>query len=142
MLVGALVIMTALKAERLAVTVGNQVSVHKELSRQFREDVSRAQSAPEQLGGAKSGPESLILQMPGKSVVVYRFEKNALERVERADNQKETLRQIPVGPGGTSVEFIRPKAGEGLITMRLIETPERGLPRQSEISAALGRSLK
>jgi len=141
MLLGAVLIITTMKTERLAETAGNQVSVRKELARQFREDVSRAEAAPDKLGDAAAGPNQLILRLPGETVILYRWEKNKLERRERIQ-AKDTWRPVAVGPDGTSVEFVRPQAGGGLITMRLTQTPERGLPKKSEISTALGRSLK
>jgi type II secretory pathway pseudopilin PulG len=141
MALGAGLIVTSLKAGKVAEATDNRVSRRQELSRQFRDDVARASASPQKHGELAAGPALLILQKPGDSSVVYRWENKKLERIERI-GEKETRRLVPVGPEGTEVEFVRPSEGTGLVTLRTTEPSGSGPAKRSELSAALGGNLR
>jgi hypothetical protein len=110
------------------------VSRRHELARQFRDDVARARAAPDSLGGLAAGPALLILQMPDQSAIVYRWENDALERVERT-GKTENRRSAPLGTKKASIEFVR---DSGMITLRITEPAGSGPAKRSDLSAALG----
>ena len=134
---GTALVVTTLKASRTGEAAANQVSRRQDLARHFRDDVARAKAAPDKLGDLEAGPGCLILQMPGGSAVSYQWNKDSLERSERIDGN-ETRRQVPIGPKGTQVEFVRPSAKNGIVTLRLSEPVTNGSSSRSDLSAALG----
>ncbi|OWK47003.1 PulJ/GspJ family protein [Fimbriiglobus ruber] len=141
LLIGAALIVTTLKVDRAGTTVADRVSRRQELARQFREDVTGADAAPDKLGDVAAGPALLILHKPGGSMIIYRWESNSLERIERV-GEKETRRAVAVGPEGTAVEFVRPTAGSGLVSLRVTEPSKAGPALRAELSAALGGDLR
>lgn len=136
---GVTLIITTLRADQLGEATSTRVSRRAELARQFRADVADAAAAPDTLGDQTAGPTRLLLTTPGGGSVVYRWDANTLERVERtAAAAAETVRVVPVGPAGTVVELVRPAGGAGVVTIRVTEPTPNGLMRRAEISAALG----
>jgi hypothetical protein len=138
MLIGGALIVTTLKADRAGEAAMNRLSVREALASRFRADVARAEAAPERLGDLAAGPACLLLQMPGGSSVVYRWEEGTLERIERGGDGRDMRQTMPAGPAVTAVDFLR-SGGKGvLITLRISEAPGRGPTRRAELSAALG----
>ena len=134
---GSTLIVTALKVSRIGEAAANQVSRRQDLARHFRDDVARAETAPDKLGALAAGPGCLILQMPGGSAISYQWGNETLERSERIDG-KETRQQVPIGPTGTRVEFISPSAKNGIVTLRISDPVKNGSSKRSDISAAIG----
>lgn len=142
MFVGGALLLTASKVERSSEVASERMSRRLDLARQFRDDVARAQSAPQKFRNITAGPALLILQMPGQSTIVYQWENDELERFERK-GEIETMRQsLPIASKGTTVEFIRPPNKEGIVSLRLTEPAGRGPARQTEFSAALGGNTR
>ncbi|MDB5309773.1 MAG: hypothetical protein JWO38_3975 [Gemmataceae bacterium] len=138
---GTALIVTAQRAAVMGEVASERLTSRAELARQFRDDVSGAEAAPEKLGDVLAGPTCLILRMPGGSTVVYRREADALDRVERIGG-REAVRRIPLGRADTRTEFVRPGGGSGVVTLRVTEPREHGPGRVSELSAALGGNLR
>jgi len=138
---GTTLIVTTFKADRVGLVATNRVGERLELARQFRDDVSRAEAAPDQIGDAKAGPTCLILRLPDKTAVVYRWADDKLERTTRLDDQ-ETKQLLPSGTAGTQVAFVRPKDAPGVVTLRVTVTKERGPAVASDVTAALGGNLR
>ena len=112
-----------------------------DLARQFRDDVSRAEAAPNKLGNLEAGSTRLILRMPGGATVQYSWENNSLERTEQI-GEKESHRLITAGPAGTTIAFDRPTNNSKVVTLRITESSGKGPAKQSELSAALGGNLR
>lgn len=137
---GALVLAVAFQAERTARATHSRMTERREMARQFRSDVARAEQRIEQFGDLEAGPGCLILAMPGGSHIVYRWGEVGFERVEHADG-KEARRLMQSGLRGTSVQFL-PADDSGLVVMRLREPQGKDATRESEIAAALGGDLR
>jgi prepilin-type N-terminal cleavage/methylation domain-containing protein len=140
MLLGAELIVAGLKADGAGVAADTRAALRGELAREFRRDVAGAESAPDQLGDAAAGPDRLIRQMPGGAAVVYEWRDDKLTRAERGGGDGEARRVLPLAPGRARVEFARPK--DGLVTLRLVESPKAGAERVTDLSAALGGNLR
>jgi hypothetical protein len=140
---GTVLIVTTLKAENTAEAAADRVSRRQDLARQFRDDVARAETAPDKLGDLAAGPACLILRMPNNATVVYQWqkEKNVLDRIQRI-GENESHKPFRVGPKDTSIEFVRPANGLGVCTLRVGEPAGNGPARRSELSAAVGGNLR
>ncbi len=108
MLVGGALLLTASKVERSSEAASERMSRRVELARQFRDDVARAEAAPERFRNLVAGPALLILQLPGQSTIVYQWQNDELERFERKGEIETMRRPLPIASKGTNVEFIRP----------------------------------
>ena len=102
--------------------------------------MAAADAAPERLGNLAGGPDCLILHRPGGEHVVYRWRGDRLERAVRAGDH-ETKWNVTVGED-VAVEFDRLAGDRPLVTLRLVETPPRGVARRTEVSAALGGDVR
>jgi type II secretory pathway pseudopilin PulG len=138
LLIGGALIVTTMKANRAGEAAMNRLSVREALANQFRADVARAETAPERLGDLTAGPACLLLQTPRGSSVVYCWQDDKLERIDRDGDGREMLQRVPVGPTVTAIEFIRSGGKAALITLRISEVSGRGPTRRAELSAALG----
>ena len=138
LLIGGALIATTIKANRAGEVCINRLSLREALANRFREDVARAEAAPERLGDLTAGPACLLLQMPGDLSVVYSWDEGTLERVERDRDQGETRQNVPVGPTVTAIEFIRSGGKAAIITLQISEAFGHGPTRRAELSAALG----
>ncbi|MBN9520360.1 prepilin-type N-terminal cleavage/methylation domain-containing protein [bacterium] len=139
MALGAELIVAALRADAVGAAADARATLRGELAREFRRDVAGAESAPDKLGDVAAGPDRMILQMPGGAAVVYEWGETGLTRTERGGDG-DARRALPLGPGRPRVEFARPK--DGLVTLRLVESPKAGPARVTDLSAALGRDLR
>jgi type II secretory pathway pseudopilin PulG len=137
---GMALLLTAMRADQAASAMLRDLSRNAELADQFRADVGRADAAPERLGEFTAGPTCLILGA-GNSHVVYQWKDHRLTRIER-DKGPDTSRPVAINPEDTTLEFSRTGSQRPIITVRVVETPGRGTPRTSEISAALGGDVR
>ena len=136
---GTELIVAGCKTGGMSAAADTRAVLRGELAQQFRADVARADATPDKLGDAAAGPDCLILQLPGGTTVVYRWQSESLTRTERTGD-REVRRPLPLTPTGLRVEFLRPK--DGLVTLRLTETPEMGPARVADVAAALGGDLR
>lgn len=141
MLLGTVMILAAMKTSQSSLFTVSRLSVRKELARQFRTDVATSDSRPEKAGIFTAGPNCLILGKPGDSRVIYRWQDNALERIEQIGT-KESKHGVSVGLHRTHVEFVPACDAKNLVTMRLTEPEGRGPGKISELSACLGGDLR
>jgi hypothetical protein len=139
MFLGVELLIAAQRAGGVGAAADARITLRGELGRAFRHDVAGAESAPDKLGDAAAGPDRLILGMPGGVTVVYEWRDDRLTRTERG-KAGEATRALPLGAARARVEFVRPK--DGLVTLRLVETPKAGADRVTELSAALGGDLR
>jgi type II secretory pathway pseudopilin PulG len=138
MLIGGALIVTTLRADRAGEAAANRLSVREALANRFREDVARAEAAPERLGDLTAGPTCLLLQIHRGSSVVYRWQDDVLERIERNGDNPEARQKIPIDLSVTAIEFIRSGGKSALITLRVSEAFRHGPTQRAELSAALG----
>jgi type II secretory pathway pseudopilin PulG len=137
---GMTLLLTAMRADQAASAMLRDVSRNAELADQFRSDVARADVAPEHLGEFTAGPTCLILGSGG-SHVIYQWKDRRLTRTERGTGP-ETTRPIAINPEDTTLKFSRTNGPRPVINVKVIETPDRGSPRTTEISAALGGDVR
>jgi hypothetical protein len=138
---GAALFVAALRADQVSAVTLRRLSHWGELADQFRADVAEAVAAPDRLDALTRGATCLILRTPGGTHVVYQWEKGQLERIVRAADG-ETRRVVPVGSKDVRVEFGYTDGDRPLITLRLLESPVRGVAWPTEVSAALGGDLR
>jgi hypothetical protein len=141
LVLGATLLLAALRADQVGAATLRRLAWHAELTDQFRADVAGAVAAPDRLGALARGPDCLILRTPGGAHVIYQWRDGRLDRTVRT-GENEVRRPVPVESEGVTVEFDRPAGDRPLITLRLVETPARGAPRRTEVSAALGGDLR
>ena len=139
LVLGAQLIVAGFRAGGIGEAADARTTRRGALARQFRGDVARAEAAPDTLGDAAAGPDRLLLQLPGGTVVTYEWTDGGLVRTERAGD-KEARRPLPLGADRVRVEFPRPK--DGLVTLRIIETRQHAPDRTADVSAALGGDLR
>jgi len=133
--VGSALLITTVQAGRHAELTANRVSRQVALARELRDDVHRAEAAPDKWNGLAAGPTQLILRMPDSAIVVYRWENSILERIETIE-KKESRRILPVDAKEFGLEFTRPQPG--VVTLNLIPTTEKKSSQRREVSAAVG----
>jgi Tfp pilus assembly protein FimT len=133
---GMTLLLTAMRADQAASAMLRDLVRNAELADQFRTDVARADVAPERLGELTAGPTCLILGA-GNKHVIYQWKDHRLTRTERGAGP-ETSRRVTINPENTTLEFSRNGGERSVITVRVVETPDRGAPRTTEIAAALG----
>jgi len=141
LMLGATLLLAAMRADQVGAATLRRLTWWAELADEFRADVGRAATAPDQLGELARGPSCLILRMSDGSHVVYRWHEEQLVRtVQSADG--ETRRAMPVGNWEASVEFARTDGDRPLLTLTVIESPNPGTPRRTAISAMLGGDVR
>ena len=86
-------------------------------------------------------PSCLILRQPGGTHVIYHWQDGQLVRIVRTAD-RETRTPVVTEVKDLTIEFDRPDGDRPLLTLRLIETPPRGVGRRTEVSAALGGDLR
>jgi type II secretory pathway pseudopilin PulG len=132
---------TLVGAQRInasATEVAQRLAVQAALADQFRQDVTRATTAPDAFEKIRAGPACIILQTADSSGVIYRWEDGQLERTQFL-GQKQSHHRMPVGSDQTSVEFLRSGPGGRVVTLRLSEPRGNAASRRViECSAALG----
>lgn len=142
MVAAGAILMTALRADQAGQATVNRLSGRAALAEQFRADVSGAESAPDELDDLAAGPACLLLQMPGGARIAYRWENGSLERIERGMDARELRRTLPVGPKGTSIEFIRTAGKSGVIILQIAEPSKEGPVKRTQLAATPGRDLR
>lgn len=140
MALGATLLLAAMRSDQVAASTLRGLAWRAELADQFRADVAAADTIPDRLGELARGPACLILHRPDGDHVVYRWREGQLERVVHAGGQ-ETRWLVTVGEN-VVVEFGQPVGTRPLVTLRLVETPARGVARRTEVSAALGGDVQ
>ena len=138
---GATLFVAALRADQVSAATLRRLSQTGELADQFRADVAEAAAAPDRLDALARGPSCLILRTPDGAHVVYQWQQEQLERMVRTADG-EMRRVVPVGVRVARVEFDVTDGERPLITLRLIESPARGVAWPTEVSAALGGDLR
>jgi hypothetical protein len=144
MLVIAATLWGATRIERADAATLNRILVQSQLADQFRVDVGRAEACPDAVRDARADSQCLILQAGEDRYVVYRWSDERLVR-RQLNGDTETVRSLRVGGEQIAVEFVRPRSGERLVTMRLIESRGTGVSPRTwpvEIEAALGADLR
>jgi len=112
-----------------------------QLADQFRADVGQATGTSESFGQDRAGPDCLILKESKGRHVIYRRQSGRLERIEFAGS-RQSKHQLSLGGDNVRPEFARSKRGPAIVTLRLVETGQRGPKKELEISAALGGDIK
>lgn len=139
---GTALLVTVVKTDRVGSATADRISVRTELAGRFRADVGRAEAAPDAAGGLAAGESTLLLRLPGGAVVVYHWTDDHLERRETVGG-REHVRVVPVGRPGSRGVFLRPPpGGAGVVTLRITEPKSVGPGTVSELTAALGGSLR
>jgi prepilin-type N-terminal cleavage/methylation domain-containing protein len=142
MTLGGALILTSMRADQVGANTLRQLTRHAELADQFRADVGRAVAAPERFEAFTAGPDCLILRFANGSHVVYVFDAGKESLVREVRGEKPRRQPLPTGSDKATVKFIRPAGEQPVITMRVDETPARGVPRRVEFSAALGGDVR
>jgi hypothetical protein len=138
---GVALVMAGVQTDRVGAGTLRELSRRAELADQFRADVAKADAAPESFEKWAAGPDCLILHMPGDVHVVYRWQNGQVERFVRRGTS-EMRRPIGVGPENTTVEFVRPAGERPVVTLRIVESPGRGVTWRVDIAAALGGDVR
>lgn len=141
MLVGALLVVAALKTDQSARNTVNRLSQHSQLADRFRADVARAEGAafPKEPEQQRETPSSLVLRMSEKHHVMYLWKDGHIDRVEEADSK--SYQQFSVGNDCADVEFLWTDLNNPVLTLRLIRTSKEG-SSVLDISAALRGDLR
>jgi hypothetical protein len=130
-------IVSTLNLQRTSSELFASLGARNQLAAQFRDDVGRADRAPDSLESEHAGPDRLILRRPSGEHVIYRWGDGKLERQELTAKTK-SIQRLALGSDRVSVQFARTGAGNRLITLRLIGMPPEKLGPPFEVSAALG----
>jgi hypothetical protein len=136
LLLGGAILVSILKIGRSATEDLQILIVQRTLADQFRTDVAQATSAPDRLDGDRAGPQCLILQGPDGRSVVYRWQADRLQRIQR-NGEKKSETALPVG-ARIRPEFSRSSVNPRLVTLRLEETRGRQTRSRVELWATLG----
>lgn len=141
MLFGAAILTAVLKVQQAAASAHTHLTQRNMLADEFRTDVHQATMTPDRLNELVASPECLILRRANGDSVTYELKDGYLQRTERAGG---TIHQrLPIGPEGTTVEFLRPSNNQGIVTLRLrLMLPQAKAARVHEISAALGGDFR
>lgn len=123
----------------------HQLVLLKNLADGFRRDVNASRIAPERIriDGEEfvASDKCLILQRPDQGEVVYRWNKNTLERIENA-NFETNIWKVPVDPEVISLQFLQAREGPKLISLKMVLQRDPVQPRRPfEIQALLGGDL-
>lgn len=141
MVIGALLVVAALRTDQSARNTVNRLSQHSQLADRFRADVARAEGAafPKELDQQRETPSSVVLRMSEGHHVMYLWRDGQIERVEEADTK--SYQQFAVGRDCTDVEFLWSDLNNPVLTLRLIRT-SRGGNSVLDICAALRGDLR
>jgi hypothetical protein len=139
LLLGTVLLIGTFKVQHAAATALNHLQARNALADLFRADASRAVAAPDQLDEWTAGPTCLLLRQAEGGHVVYRWQDGHLERFQQPGG---ATRQLPVGPAGTTVEFLRPGPDRPPFMLRLHLPRPGGAAAVLEIAAALGGDLR
>jgi hypothetical protein len=136
LLVGAATLAGILKIGRAAADDLQTLMAQKVLADQFRADVARARTAPDNVEDFRAGPSCLILQGPKDQSIVYHWEAGKLQRAERKAG-KWFENRMAIGPH-MQPQFDRSGPNQHVVVLRLRETRNGMVRDRLEIAAALG----
>jgi hypothetical protein len=142
MTLGGALILTSMRADQVGATTLRELTRHAELADQFRADVGRAVAAPERFEAFTAGSDCLILRFANGSHIIYYYDLHDETLVREIRGETSSRQPLPAGSDETTVTFIRPAGDRPVITVRVDETPARGVPRRVEFSAALGGEIR
>jgi prepilin-type N-terminal cleavage/methylation domain-containing protein len=122
------------RTEQASVASFHKLAVQSALADLFRADVAQAKAAPDKLDALAKGPACLILELPDRSHIVYRWDKGRLTR-STFSGKKTAEQPVPLGEKRATVEFLwSGEAAHVLLTLRVKGPAAAPL----EITAALG----
>jgi type II secretory pathway pseudopilin PulG len=121
-----------MRTEKATLASFQKLAAQSALADQFRADVARAKSTPDKLDTFVKSPACLILELPDRSNIIYRWDKGDLTR-STISATGTSAQRLPLGEKGAVAEFAWVAAGPSpLVTLRI-----KGQTLQ-EITAALG----
>jgi prepilin-type N-terminal cleavage/methylation domain-containing protein len=139
-ILGILIAMTfatmagTIRTEQASVASFHKLAVQSALADGFRADVAQAKSAPDKFDTFVKSPTCLILELPDRSHIVYRWAKGRLTRTTRSGKAKGE-QPLPLGEKRATAEFSwSGEPAHALLTLRLKGQALAPL----EITAALG----
>ncbi|MBX9681292.1 MAG: type II secretion system GspH family protein [Gemmataceae bacterium] len=116
------------------------VRMNTSVADRLREDVGHALALLDRETGFQSGPDCVILKMPGNRVVVWRTQSNEAVRREFGPGDLDVRTAMPLGGEGASATFVPDPAGRKVV-LRLHgmrDAAGRTQARTIEIVAAVG----
>jgi type II secretory pathway pseudopilin PulG len=124
------VIVTMIKAQRLALTTHERLAHEATLADRFRADVHLAIGAPKHFKQYDAGIHCLILELPGKKYAVYDFRDDVLTR-----DTGDAHQQMPLPGKDVDIWF---EERNGLIVLSIVEKNPKGNRPPYEMAAAMG----
>jgi hypothetical protein len=116
-----------------------------DLAEQFRGDVANSVNVVDsiKLGTEElaASPSCLILRRPDGQVLIYRWIKGKLERLDQS-GPKLVTQQLPLDPDVKWLEFLSTGGDKRLLTLRLrLQENRTSQNRQMDVQAVLGGDL-
>lgn len=109
----------------------------------LRDDVGHALALIDQESGFRSGPDCVILKLPGDRVVIWRMQSNEAIRRELGPEDRDIRIAMPLGGEGATAAFVPDVSGRRVV-LRLNgmrDIAGRTQDRTIEIVAAVGGDL-
>ena len=142
---GGAVLISTLRTQQFAASAHKHLFHLADLAQQFRDDVANSVAVVDSIKLGKeevaASPSCLILRQPDGHVLIYRWIKGKLERLDQGGPRLVT-QQLPLDPDVKWLEFISAGSDKRLLTLRLrIQESIRSLNRQMDMQAVLGGDL-